>query len=143
MSKNLFTEYQIKELEKNQNVLRVSERAISYNSNFKIKAVLEYKSGKIPSQIFIENGFNLEVIGKNQPKRCLQRWRETYEKFGELGLQSERRGKASSGRPSSKELSVEEKLKKAEARIKLLEAENDFLKKLEELERQALKKKRF
>lgn len=143
MSKNLFTEYQIKELEKNQNVLRVSERAISYNSNFKIKAVLEYKSGKIPSQIFIENGFNLEVIGKNQPKRCVQRWRETYEKFGELGLQSERRGKASSGRPSSKELSVEEKLKKAEARIKLLEAENDFLKKLEELERQALKKKRF
>jgi transposase len=143
MSKNLFTEYQMKELEKNPNVLRVSERAISYNSDFKVKAVMEYKSGKIPSQIFIENGFNLEVIGKNQPKRCLQRWRETYEKSGELGLQSERRGKASSGRPSSKELSVEEKLKKAEARIKFLEVENDFLKKLEELERQALKKKRF
>jgi transposase len=143
MSKNLFTEYQIKELEKNPNVLRVSERAISYNSDFKVKAVMEYKSGKIPSQIFIENGFNLEVIGKNQPKRCLQRWRETYEKSGELGLRSERRGKASSGRPSSKELSVEEKLKKAEAKIKFLEAENDFLKKLEELERQALKKKRF
>ncbi|MEY2191724.1 hypothetical protein AB7942_03170 [Neobacillus sp. BF23-41] len=51
-------------------------------------------------------------------------WKEVY-------------GKAASGRPSSKELSVEEKLKKAEARIKLLEAENDFLKKLEELERQA------
>jgi hypothetical protein len=143
MSKNIFTEYQIKELEKNPNVLRVSERAISYNSDFKVKAVMEYKCGKIPSQIFIENGFNLEVIGKNQPKRCLQRWRDTYEKFGELGLQSERRGKTSSGRPSSKELSVEEKLKKAEARIKFLEAENDFLKKLEELERQALKKKRF
>jgi transposase len=143
MSKNLFTEYQIKELEKNPNVLRVSERAVSYNSDFKVKAVLEYKSGKTPSQIFIENGFNLEVIGKKQPKRCLQRWRETYEKFGDLGLQSERRGKASSGRPSSKEQSVEEKLKKAEARIKFLEAENDFLKKLEELERQALKKKRF
>jgi len=143
MSKNLFTEYQIKELEKNPNVLRISERAVSYNSDFKVKAVMEYQSGKTPSQIFIENGFNLEVIGKNQPKRCLQRWRETYEKFGELGLQSERRGKASSGRPSSKDLSIEEKLKKAEARIKFLEAENDFLKKLEELERQALKKKRF
>jgi hypothetical protein len=31
-------------------------------------------------------------------------------------------------------LTIEEKLKKAEARIKFLEAENDFLKKLEELE---------
>jgi transposase len=38
------------------------------------------------------------------------------------------------------ELSAAEKLKRAEARIKLLEAENDFLKKLEALERQ--KKKR-
>ncbi|MDQ0270872.1 hypothetical protein J2S17_002758 [Cytobacillus purgationiresistens] len=73
----------------------------------------------------------------------VQRWRKTYEKFGEVGLQNERRGKASTGRPSSKDLSVEEKLKKAEARIKFLEVENDFLKKLEELERQALKKKRY
>lgn len=143
MSKNLFTDYQINELEKNPHILRVSERAISYSPDFKIKAVMEYQSGKIPSQIFIENGFNLEVIGKKQPKKCLKRWRETYEKFGDQGLQSERRGKASTGRPSLKELSVEDKLKKAEARIKFLEAENDFLKKLEELERQVLKKKRY
>lgn len=143
MRKNLFTEFQIKELEKNPNVLRVSDRSISYQPDFKVKAVNEYHNGKTPSQIFIENGFNIEVLGKDQPKRCLQRWRETFEKFGDLGLQTERRGKASSGRPSSKELSVEEKLKKAEARIKFLEAENDFLKKLEEIERQALKKKRY
>jgi transposase len=143
MSKHLFTQYQIKELEKNPNVLRVSERSISYNPDFKIKAVSEYQIGKIPAQIFIENGFNLELIGKNQPKRCLQRWRQTFEKYGDVGLETERRGKASTGRPTSKDLSVEEQLKKAEARIKLLEAENDFLKKLEELERQALKRKRY
>jgi transposase len=143
MSKNLYTEYQIKELEKNPNVLRVSERSISYHPTFKVKAVQEYNNGKIPSQIFIEHGFNLEVVGKEQPKRCLQRWRETFEKFGEAGFETERRGKGSTGRPSSKSMSVEEKLRKAEARIKFLEAENDFLKKLEELERQALKKKRY
>lgn len=110
MSQNLFTEYQIKELEKNV----FPERSITYQPDFKTKAVLEYQKGKIPSQIFIEHGFNLEYIGKKQPRRCLQRWRETYEKFGEVGLQTERRGKASTGRPSPKELSVEEKLKKAE-----------------------------
>jgi transposase len=142
MSKHLFTEYQIKELVKNPNVLNVSERAITYHPDFKIRAVNEYQQGKIPSQIFIENGFNLEVIGKKQPRRCLSSWRETFEKYGELGLQSDRRGQASTGRPSAKELSIEERLKKAEAKIKLLEAENGFLKKLEELERQALKKKR-
>lgn len=141
MNKKIFTELQINELEKNPNVLRVSEATVSYHPDFKVKAISEYQNGKSPSQIFIENGFKLEIIGKKQPKRCLQRWRKTFEKFGEEGLLTNRRGKASTGRPSSKELSVEEKLKKAEERIKLLEAENDFLKKLEELERQALRKK--
>lgn len=143
MSKNIYNELQIKELEKNPNVLSASERSISYSPEFKLKAVMNYKEGKIPSQIFIEQGFDLDMIGKEQPKRCLKRWRDSFERFGEEGFLTERRGKGSTGRPSSKELSVEEKLRKAEARIKFLEAENDFLKKLEELERQALKKKRF
>jgi transposase len=143
MSKNIYNEFQIKELEKNPNVLSASERSISYSPEFKLKAVTDYKSGKIPSQIFIEQGFDLDLIGKKQPKYCLKRWRDSYERFGEEGLLTERRGKGSTGRPSSKQLSVEEKLRKAEARIKFLETENDFLKKLEELERQALKKKRF
>jgi transposase-like protein len=143
MSKNIYTEFQIKELEKNPNVLSASDRSISYSPEFKIHAVKEYKSGKIPAQIFIDQGFDLDMIGKGKPKRCLQRWRATFEKYGEEGFLTERRGRGSTGRPSSKHLSVEEKLRKAEARIKFLEAENDFLKKLEELERQALKKKGF
>lgn len=142
MSKQLFTETQIKELENNSNVMRASERAVTYLPAFKVKAVHEYRNGKSPSQIFIEHGFNLDVIGKRQPKQCLQRWRKTFEQFGEDALVGERRGKGSTGRPSSRELSMEEKLKKAEARIKYLETENEFLKKLEELERQALKKNR-
>ncbi|PKH36178.1 transposase, partial [Planococcus sp. MB-3u-09] len=52
----------------------------------------------------------------------------------------ERRGKGSTGRPSTEELSAEKKLEKAEARIKYLEAENELLKKLEALERQAKKR---
>lgn len=142
MSKNIYTELQIKELEKNPNVLSASDRSISYNPEFKLKAIEEYKQGKTPAQIFIDHGFHLGLIGKEQPKRCLQRWRNIYNRYGKEGLITERRGKGSKGRPSSKTLSAEEKLKKAEARIRFLEAENDFLKKLEELERQA-KKKRF
>ncbi|MEQ2529738.1 IS3 family transposase [Robertmurraya yapensis] len=129
MSKNIYNEFQIKELEKNPNILSVSDRSISYSPEFKINAVTEYKSGKTPSQIFIDHGFDIEMIGKEQPKRCLKRWRNTFEKFGEEGFLTERRGKGSTGRPSSKPLSIEEKLRKAEARIKFLEAENDFPKK--------------
>lgn len=142
MSRNHFTEYQINKLEKNPNIIHASDRSISYSPAFKLKAVQEYILGKTPSQIFIENGFDLEIIGKQQPKRSLQRWRKTFEQFGEVGFETERRGKASTGRPTTKDLSAEEKLKKAESRIKYLEAENDFLKKLEAIERQALKKKK-
>jgi len=78
---------------------------------------MDYKEGKTPSQIFSEQGFDLDMIGKEQPKQCLKRWRNTYEKFGEEGLLTERRGKGSTGRLSSKEFSAEEKLRKAEARI--------------------------
>ena len=142
MSRRIFTEIEMKQLERNPHVLRVSDRTISYQSSFKQIAIEEYQKGKFPSQIFEEHGFDVAVIGKDQPKRSLKRWREIFEKYGTAGLEGERRGKGSQGRPSKRELSTEEKLKKAEARISYLEAENEFLKKLEELERQALKKKK-
>jgi len=142
MSKIIFNEIQIKLLESNPNVDHVSERSISYTPDFKIRAVTENFNGKGPVQIFIEHGFDLQVIGSEKPKQCLKRWRKTFNQFGEDGFLTERRGKGSTGRPSTKQLSVEESLKKAEARIKYLEAELEFLKKLDELERQGSKKKK-
>ncbi|WP_142353960.1 hypothetical protein [Fredinandcohnia onubensis] len=70
-------------------------------------------------------------------------WKEIYDEQGELGLLFNKRGSGRKKYNNPKELSVEEKLKRVEARIKLLEAQNDCLKKLEELERQAMKKKHY
>ncbi|WP_132945869.1 hypothetical protein [Tumebacillus sp. BK434] len=50
--------------------------------------------------------------------------------------------KEARGRKPAVYVSAEEKLKRAEARIKLLEAENNFLKKLDALERDAMERKR-
>ena len=138
----MFNKVQIKVLENNPNVKQVSERSIAYHPDFKLKAVKENQTGKGPTQIFIDHGFNVDMIGSDKPKECLKRWRKTYEVYGKDGFYTERRGKGSTGRPTSKEESQEDRLKKAEARIKYLEAELEFLKKLDELERQASKKKR-
>jgi transposase len=144
MKKKLFSKSQMIELQKNPNVLRVTEQAITYHPDFKVKAVLENIKGESPARIFMDHGFDLDTIGKGLPRQRLYQWRKIYNESGELGLSLDNRGKTRADRSSSKELSVEEKLKKAEARIKYLEVENDFLKKLEELERQALaKKKRY
>ncbi|MGG4264865.1 hypothetical protein [Peribacillus simplex] len=48
MSRNIDTGFRIKELEKNPNIINVSERSISYNPEFKTKAGKEYKKGEIP-----------------------------------------------------------------------------------------------
>jgi hypothetical protein len=106
-----------------------------------LAAVKAYLEGKGPADIFKEAGFNLEIIGRDIPNGCLKRWRKTFASQGETGLLEERRGKGSPGRPVM-EVSVEKRLAQAEARIKLLEAENDFLKKLEALEKQAQQNKR-
>jgi transposase-like protein len=114
----------IKQLEANPNLYHVTDKSITYSFAFKLKAVKAYTEGLTPMEIFMEAGFGLK------------RWRATFATHGETGLLEERPGKGSSGRPIAGELSTEEKLKRAQARIKLLEAENDFLKKLEALERQ-------
>jgi len=141
MSKIFFNEHQRQLLEANPNVSSVSDRAIQYTPEFKMKAVKENLAGKGPTQIFIENGFDLVIIGSQKAKSSLERWRRTFKQYGEDGFLEERRGKGSSGRPSTKDLSAEKKLEKAEARIRYLEAEIELLKKLDELERKAKKHK--
>lgn len=138
----IFSAFEIKQLEQNPNILRVSDRSITYHPEFKKIAVQSHQSGLTPTQIFIDHGFDLSIIGKEQPVRSLRRWRKTYETNGDVGLENDFRGRGATGRPADTALSATEKLKKAEARIKYLEAENEFLKKLEIRERQAMKKKR-
>ena len=81
------------------------------------------------------------MIGEKKPKQCLKRWRRTFEQFGEEGFYTERRGKGSTGRPSEKALSSDEKLKSGSTYC-VFRSGIDIPKKLDELERQALQKKR-
>jgi transposase len=141
-NKKVFTESEIKQLAANPHVQSVTKNAITYAPSFKLSAVTAYLQGQAPQSIFIEAGFDLSIIDPRKPRKCLQRWRKTFAKEGEAGLIEERRGKASTGRIAYDMLSLEEKLKRAETKIKYLELENDFLKKLEELERQAKRRQK-
>lgn len=129
MSKITFNDEQIKILKSNPNVKKVTSKAITYTTDFKITFINEYNSGKLPRDIFEENGFDINIIGIKRIGCARERWMRQYEENGLVGLVDAR--KKSSGRPSSRELTLEEKLAKAEAKIKLIEAENDFLKKLD------------
>lgn len=134
-----FTEQQINQLMDNPNVLNVTEKTVSYKPSFKLAAIKAYNEGKTPMEIFIEAGVNPDGIHRRTPVESLKRWRAIFAAYGESGLIEDRRGSGSTGRNPSKKLTTEDKLRRAEARIKLLEAENDFLKKLEARERQVKK----
>jgi transposase len=140
MNRTLFTEEDMRKLNVNPNVQHVSETNITYAAAFKLAAVRAYMEGQTPVEIFLKAGFDLDIIGHKKPKHSLKRWRDAYAARGEAGLLEEQRGKGSSGRKPSGKFSAEEELKRAKARIKLLEAEVDFLKKLEALERQKRKR---
>jgi len=118
MKRKNFTEKQKKELLHNQNVLELKGCSIIYTRKFKQNALKQYQLGESAVQIFTCAGFDLELIGKENPVKLLSKWRlKKYEQTSE---------------PLSK--SVKEK--KLIARIQYLEAENEFLKKLEALENQ-------
>ena len=95
---------------------------------------------KSPQLIFIEAGFDLYLIGRNAPQRCLRRWRAVYTQRGEEGLRNDQRGRHSAGRAAEGELTVEEKLRRLEARVRYLEKENELLKKLDAIERSVVNK---
>lgn len=137
MSKITFSEKDMKVLQKNPNVKRVSELAITYSDIFKKIFIEEYLSGKLPRQIFEENGFDIDVLGIKRVKKSSERWRKSYEKDGIIGLMDTRR--TSSGRRLERELSQDEIIQKQEAKIKLLEGQVDLLKKADLIERRLIK----
>ena len=131
MSTRRFTEEQIKMLLENSNVVRCSDKSITYSEQFKIEAIRKYyEEGLSPSQIFMGAGFNLSIIGKKTPKHCFYDWRKIYNAKGGIGL-SENRGKGrGGGRPKTKGITPEDRIKRLEAENAYLKAENDFLAKL-------------
>jgi transposase len=130
MSKRIFTQEQIQQLSKNENVSKCSEKSITYGKNFKKKAVKQYnQEGLISSEIFRIAGFDLRIIGRKTPKECLRRWNKIYQAKGSIGLSTETRGRGG-GRPKKKYQTDKEHITYLETQVAYLKAENDFLAKL-------------
>lgn len=139
MSNKIFTKEEVKILSKNKYVKTVSEKAITYTDEFKRIFIAENEKGKFSIEIFEENGFDIDMLGLDRIRSSGKRWRANYRKDGICGLSDTRALNA--GRPSEKELSIEEKYERLKAQNNLLKAENELLKKIQYLERGMSKKK--
>jgi hypothetical protein len=131
MSKRIFSEEQIKTLLQNSNVAKCSDKSISYHKDFKILAVKKYQVGLSPSEIFKQAEFNVDIIGRERPKRCLHCWLKIFRTKGIKNLSIETRGRGKGGgRPKTNWSNEKEKIKYLETQVAYLKAENDFLAKL-------------
>ena len=133
MSKKLFSNKDIELLSKNKYVKKVSEKGITYTDEFKRLFISENEKGKFPRDIFVECGFDIDVIGLKRIQSAGSRWRSAFRRNGIEQLQDTR--KFNTGRSTEKDLSLEKKYEKLQAKLKLLQADNELLKKLEMLER--------
>jgi transposase-like protein len=116
-------------LKDNPCVEKCTEKSIAFTYEFKKEALKQYNQGVSSKEIFRRAGFDLSLWRHDYPKDCLKRWRKIVKKGGFHGL-AESSGTTSGGRPKSKCLTDQDRIKRLELQIKYLKAENDFLAKL-------------
>lgn len=137
MSQKTFTEKDVKSLKKKPYVKKVSEKSITYQDEFKQLFIRQLDEGKTPRMIFEQAGFDVEILGMKRIEAAAFRWKQAYKKAGCAGLKDTRQ--THSGRRLNRDVTPKEQTAKLEAKIKLLEAENELLKKVYLMERGLLK----
>jgi hypothetical protein len=133
-----FTDEQVMELSKNPNVKRVSIKGITYQESFKDYFIEAYEKGKTPKEIFMESGFDIEILGNSRVKSSGKRWRKQSKRLE--GVRDTR--KDGSGRPRTRDLTQDEIIERQKAEIEYLKQERDFLLELKRLERQVIRKQK-
>ena len=110
---------QREKLLQNPYVAGLSEKQIYYTEEFKQKALAEYTLGKTARQIFLDAGFELEKISEQNDyaSKTLSKWRQAK--------------KTDIHYPKKKIKENKSAYQKMAARLEYLEAENEFLKKLQ------------
>jgi len=122
----------VEKLRQNPYILRVTEWSVSFTPEFKRIAYNEYYNGKSMRQIFADAGFDIGIIGDKR----LENFRNKLMKKAETDNEFEDGRKANCRRePQSTEAQMAKRIRELEHRNAYLEQENEFLKKIQSLEK--------
>ena len=80
--------------------------------------------------LFIEVGIDVNILGREQPQKCLSRLNKIHRIYGVEGLLQDNRGCSHTGRPRKNPLTPEEQLEKYKQENEILKQQVEFLKKL-------------
>lgn len=121
-----FTREEKELLENNPNIQAVLSTQVLYTKEFKEKAVKEYEKGKSANQIFQEAGINTTILSKqyDYASKTISKWRNANKE--RINIHNPKK------KTNTKDSAYQKLLKRNE----YLEAENEFLKKLQMLNNQ-------
>ena len=137
MGVNYFTDEQLRLLEDNPYVVKASKQSITYSEEFKELYWIDYQNGMQPIEIFKKYGFDPYALGSRRRDNFTNRLKKQAAR--EDGFKDTR--SKNSGRPSTKELSLEVQLERLKHKNEVLQQENDFLKRVRFINRKQITKK--
>ena len=132
MNRYRMPEEYMRKLNEHPYVEAATEWTVTFTPEFKKIAYEEYCNGKSIGQIFEEAGFDVEKLGRKR----LQNFRNSIVAQGkkETGFKDLRKDKSQQAPPST-EAQMEKRIRELERRNAYLEQENEFLKKIQSLEK--------
>lgn len=122
----------VKELNEHRYVEQATEWTISFTAEFKQLVYDEYYRGKSTREIFEAAGFDVEKLGAKRLENFRNR---LMKKSGEEDGFVDKRKDKSLQAPPCTEAQLQKRIRELEHRNAYLEQENDFLKKIQALEK--------
>ena len=122
-----FSNEEVALLRKNPCVFRCTNNSVNYTYEFKKRALELHADGVTAREIWKRSGFNVRKWRKDYCKGTLIDWKKIVKKRGIEGLLKPGGIQYDRGPDNTDK----DKLKRLELKVKYLEAENDFLAKLQ------------
>ena len=132
MNRHTLPKDYVEKLNEHPYVEKATEWTVSFTPEFKQFAYDEYCRGKSMRDIFTEAGFDVEILGERRINSFRVHLMERAD--GEAGFADKRKDKSQQSPPGT-EAQMMKRIRELEYRNAYLEQENDFLKKIQELEK--------
>ena len=125
-----YTEKQIKQLEKNPYVFKVTKHKLYYTAKFKENFWVSYQAGNTPRKILTDFGFDLNIFGQKQIDSLVQHIKKQALSGNEFTEGENRQRRVSMKAAPEEELASPQSIERMQNELLYLRQEVEFLKKI-------------
>lgn len=125
-----YTAKQIKQLEKNPYVFKVTKHKLYYTAKFKDDFWISYQAGNSPRKILIDFGFDIDIFGQKQIDSLVQHIKKQALSGNGFTEGENRQRRVPMKATSEEELSSPQSIERMQNELLYLRQEVEFLKKI-------------